>query len=76
MDEFLRFVVGQLVEFPGEVVITKTEEADRTTFHLIARKTDLPKIIGKGGHTIQAIRSLLDAAAEKRGMKAFLEIIE
>ncbi|TSA29763.1 MAG: KH domain-containing protein [Verrucomicrobiaceae bacterium] len=76
MDEFLRYVIGSLVEFPDEVVFTKTETPERIIFHVAMRKTDLPRIIGKGGHTIQALRTLLNAAAQKRGTKAALEIIE
>jgi len=69
-------VIGSLVEFPDEVVFTKTESPERIIFHVAMRKTDLPRIIGKGGHTIQALRTLLNAAAQKRGTKASLEIIE
>ena len=76
MEEFLRFVIDRLVEFPEEVVLTKTESPDKVIFHIAARKTDVPKIIGKGGHTIQAIRTLLNASAQKRGIKASLEILE
>ncbi len=76
MEEFLRFVIGKLVEFPDEVVLTRTDSSDRVIFHLTTRKSDIPRIIGKGGHTIQAIRTLLNAAAHKRGLKASLEILE
>lgn len=76
MEEFLRYVIGSLVEFPDDVGITKTETPERVTFHVAMRKTDVPRIIGKSGHTIQALRTLLHAAASKRGTKAFLEIIE
>lgn len=76
MEEFLRYVIGSLVEFPDEVVFTKTESPERIIFHVAMRKTDLPRIIGKGGHTIQALRTLLNAAAQKRGTQASLEIIE
>lgn len=76
MEQFLRFIIGEIVEFPDEVVITETESPGKVIFNVAVRKTDLPKIIGKGGHTIQALRSLLNAAAHKRGLKAYLEIIE
>lgn len=76
MEEFLRFVIGHLVEHPEEAVLTKTESEDAVVFHLALRKSDVPKIIGKGGHTIQAVRSLLAASAEKRGVRATLEILE
>jgi uncharacterized protein len=76
VEEFLRFVIGQLVEYPDEIVLTKTETPERIIFQLTARKSDLPRIIGKGGHTIQAIRTLLNASAHRRGQKASLEILE
>ena len=76
MEEFLRYVMGSLVEFPDEIVFTKTESPERITFHVAMRKSDLPRIIGKGGHTIQALRTLLNATAQKRGISASLEIIE
>lgn len=76
MEEFLRFVLSRLAEFPEEIVLTKTESPEKVIFHVAARKTDVPKIIGKGGHTIQAIRTLLNASAQKRGIKASLEILE
>ena len=76
MEEFLRYVICSLVGYPDEVVFTRTESPDRVTFHVAMRKTDLPRVIGKGGHTIQALRTLLGAAASKRGTKATLELIE
>lgn len=76
MEEFLRFVIDRLVEFPDEIVLTRTESGDKVTFHLALRKSDVPKIIGKGGHTIQALRTLVQAAGQKRGLKVALEIIE
>ena len=76
MEEFLRFVIGRLVEFPDEVFITKAESEGSVVFHVALRKSDVPKIIGKGGHTIQALRTLLNASANRQGLKAGLEIIE
>lgn len=76
MEEFLRFVIGHLVEFPDEIAITRTDLSDKVIFHVAARPTDIPKITGRSGHTIQALRSLLSASAKKHGIQAALEIIE
>jgi predicted RNA-binding protein YlqC (UPF0109 family) len=76
MEEFLRYVIGSLAEFPGQIVIQKTETPGRTVFHVEANPSDIPKIVGKGGHTIRAIRSLLSASARKRNQSASLELIE
>lgn len=76
MEEFLRYVLGSLVEFPEDVIIKKTETPANVGFLVAARPSDIPKIIGKGGNTIRALRTLLNASADKRNMSATLEIIE
>jgi len=76
VEEFLRYVITQLVEFPDEVIITSVEEENHVVLRVAMRQTDLGRIIGRGGHTIQALRSLLQAAAEKRGCQVTLQIIE
>ena len=77
MEEFLRYVLNQLVEYPDELVISHARSDNgRETFRIAARKTDLPRIIGKGGHTIQALRNLLSAAARKHSQRVSLEIVE
>ena len=76
MDEFLRYVVQQLVEHPDEAVLTHREEAGKIFFQLSVRKSDVGRLIGKGGSAINAIRELLSAAAEKQGKKASLEILD
>jgi hypothetical protein len=76
MDEFLRYVVQQLVEYPEEVAIERRQDSDKTTYFLSMRQTDVGRLIGKGGSTIQAIRELLRASAEKDGRKVIVEIAE
>ncbi|MCE9587106.1 MAG: KH domain-containing protein [Verrucomicrobia bacterium] len=76
MDEFLRYVVQQLVEYPDEVLISQRQEGDKITYLLSMRQTDVGRLIGKGGSTIQAIRELLRASAEKDGRKVAVEIAE
>lgn len=76
MEPFLRYVIGQLVEFPDDVIISETEIEGTLRVNVAMSKSDLGRIIGRGGHTIQALRTLLTAAAEKRGIKVVLNILE
>jgi len=76
VEEFLRYAVGQLVEFPDEVVVVKTELPEKVIFRLAVRKSDIPRVIGKNGHTIQSLRSMLLASGKKKGIRTALEIIE
>jgi len=76
MEEFLRYAIGALVEFPASVVVSKTESTGRIDFHVAIRKSDAPRVIGKSGHTIRALRTLIAAAGRKRNLSTSLELIE
>jgi predicted RNA-binding protein YlqC (UPF0109 family) len=76
MQEFLYFVLRQLVDYPDDMILTKAEGPKKTVFQLQLRKSDIGKVIGKHGQTIIAIRNLLSAAAARHGQRAVLEIIE
>lgn len=74
MEEFLNFVLRGLAGHPDEVFLTHAAVDGRDVFTVQARQTDLPRLIGKRGQTIHAIRSLLTAAGQKHGTKVQLVI--
>ena len=76
MQEFLDFVLRQLIDFPDEMILSKVEANRKIIFRLRLRQSDVGKVIGKHGQTIIAIRNLLSAAAARHGQKAILEIVE
>jgi predicted RNA-binding protein YlqC (UPF0109 family) len=76
MDEFLRYVVRELVEFPEEVILNSQNEDGRVEFQVSTRKSDIGRLIGREGATIRSIRDLLAASGEKHGVKTVLEIVE
>lgn len=76
MKEFLEFVIRYLVEFPDEVIITESPNGNTTVFRLVMRQSDVGRVIGRNGQTIQAIRALLSSSAARHGHRATLEIIE
>ena len=76
MQEFLDFVVRQLIDYPDEMILSKLEANRKVVFRLQLRQTDVGKVIGKHGQTIIAIRNLLSAAAARHGQRASLEIVE
>ena len=74
MEEFLNFVLRRLAGSPDEVFLTQAAVDGKDVYTVQAKQADLPRIIGKRGQTIHAIRSLLDAAAAKHGGKVRLVI--
>lgn len=76
MKPFLEFVIRYLVEFPDEVLISEIPNGNTIAFRLALRQTDVGRIIGRNGQTIQAIRALLASSAARHGQRATLEIVE
>lgn len=76
MKDFLDFVIKSLVDKPEEVDIQAVDGEKATVYELRLNKSDIGKVIGKNGRTIQAIRTLLTGASAKLGRRAVLEIIE
>ena len=76
MQEFVEYVVKGLVDEPDAVTVTEAEREDSTVYELRMDPDDVAKVIGRRGVTINAIRSLLQAGAAKKGMRCGLEIIE
>ena len=76
MQAFLELVVKGLVEHPEEATVTPVERSGTTVYELRLDPSDVGRIIGKQGVTINAIRSLLLAGSAKKGLRCSLEIIE
>ena len=76
MQEFVEYVVRGLVDQPDSVNVTEVDNDGTVVYELRVDPDDVAKVIGRRGVTINAIRSLLQAGAAKRGMRCGLEIIE
>jgi len=76
MQEFLEYVVKGLVQHPDAVSVTPVQRENATVYELRLDPTDVGKIIGRQGVTINAIRSLLQAGSAKKGVRCSVEIIE
>ena len=76
VKQFLEFVIRQLVEFPDEMMLSEIPSGKTTIFRVQLRQSDVGRIIGRNGQTIQAIRALLASSAARHGQRATLEIVE
>ena len=76
VKQFLEFIIRQLVEFPDEMMLSEIPSGKTTIFRVQLRQTDVGRIIGRNGQTIQAIRALLASSAARHGQRATLEIVE
>ena len=76
METFLDYVVKGLVDRPDAVTITPADRNGLTVYELRVHPTDMGKIIGRQGATINAIRALLLVGSAKRGIRCSLEVID
>jgi uncharacterized protein len=76
VKEFVETIIKALVDNPEAVVLKEIEGERTTVFELRVGQGDLGKVIGKGGQTAKAIRTIMLAISAKKGKRAVLEILE
>ena len=76
MQNFLEYMVKGLVQHPDAVTVTPVERNGMTIYELRMNTSDVGRIIGRQGMTINAIRSLLTAGSARKGIRCTLEIVE
>ncbi len=76
MQAFLEYVVKGLVERPEAVIVTPVERQSVTVYELRLHPSDMGRVIGKQGMTINAIRSLLLAGSARKGLRCVLDVME
>ncbi|HWI22556.1 MAG TPA: KH domain-containing protein [Baekduia sp.] len=77
MKELLEYLASQLVQEPGEVVVEQFDEDDGTVvLELTVGEDDYGRVIGKGGRTANALRSVLKAAAVKNECRVLVDIVD
>ncbi|MEW5993201.1 MAG: KH domain-containing protein [Candidatus Zixiibacteriota bacterium] len=76
MKDFIEHIVRALVDNPDQVEVVEVLGSRTTVYELRVAQGDLGKVIGKSGQTAKSIRTLLAAAAARKGKRAVLEILE
>jgi len=76
MQAFLEQVVKGLVDHPDAVNITEVEQERTTVYELRLDPSDVGRVIGRSGRTVNAIRTLLQAGSAKAGKFTRLDIID
>ena len=77
MQELLLYLARALVDEPEKVKVDSFEEDDGTlVLELSVDEDDYGQVIGRGGRTAQALRTVVKAAAVKDNRRVLVDIVE
>lgn len=75
--DLLEYLARGLVDEPEAVSVTEVSEGDGSTvLGLSVARADYGKVIGRGGSTAAALRTVVKTVAARRGHRVFIDIVE
>ncbi|MBP9779590.1 KH domain-containing protein [Candidatus Gracilibacteria bacterium] len=74
--EFLRFIISSLVINVDAIEIDEKHDELGTLLSLRVDPTDMGSIIGRGGKTIESLRTVVRVFGSKSGTRVNLRILE
>ena len=77
MEELLAYLARALVDDPSAVNVESFEEDDGTVvLELHVAPDDAGKVIGRGGRTVAALRTVMKAAAVREERRVLVEVVD
>lgn len=77
MRDLLEYLARALVDEPGKVKVEQLDEDDGTVvLELSVADDDYGQVIGRGGRTAQALRTVIKAAATRDDRRVLVDIVD
>jgi predicted RNA-binding protein YlqC (UPF0109 family) len=77
VEELLAYLARTLVDEPDEVTVDSFEEDDGTlVLELQVAEGDTGKVIGRGGRTVAALRTVVKAAAVRHERRVLVDVLD
>jgi predicted RNA-binding protein YlqC (UPF0109 family) len=77
MKELLEYLARGLVEHPDQVRVNELNDDDGSTvLELSVADDDYGNVIGRGGRTAAALRTVVKTAATKSKRRVFVDIVD
>jgi uncharacterized protein len=77
MKELLEYLARGLVEHPDEVLVNEVQEADGAiVLELSVADDDYGNVIGRGGRTAAALRTVVKTASVRSKRRVFVDIVD
>ena len=76
MEDLLEYLVRALVDDPDEVSIEPYDEDDGTlVLEVHVGEDDAGKVIGRGGRTVDALRTVIRASSARAGRRVVVDVV-
>jgi len=76
LQNLLLLLVRPIVDEPERVEVAASESENRVDLELTVAPDDVGKVIGRGGRTIRAIRTVVKAASVNAGKRVNVEVAD
>lgn len=77
MEDLLAYIVRGLVDDPDSVAVDSFEEDDGTVvLELHVPSEEAGRVIGRGGRTISALRTVVKASAVRREKRVLVDVVD
>jgi predicted RNA-binding protein YlqC (UPF0109 family) len=76
LKPLVEYIVRALVDKPDAVELRTTPSEGSVLYEVKVAPEDIGKVIGRDGRTVNALRTVLAAAAQKSGEKVRLEVVD
>ena len=77
MEDLLAYLARALVDEPDQVEVESFEEDDGTiVLELRVAPEDTGKVIGRGGRTVAAMRTVVKASSVKENRRVLVDVVD
>lgn len=77
MQDLLAYLARGLVDDPDALSVDSFEEEDGTVvLELHASESEAGRLIGRGGRTISALRTVVKASATRHGKRVMVDVVD
>ncbi len=76
IKSWVESMARDLVDHPDAVSVTSFEDEGVLVFEVTVDPSEVGRVIGRQGRTVQAVRTLLEAAGARHGRYYELEIVD
>jgi uncharacterized protein len=77
VEDLLEYLARALVDKPDQVSVESFEEEDGTVvLELHVAEDEAGRVIGRGGRTVAALRTVMKAASVRHGRRVLVDVVD